>query len=265
MSEVKRYDVDGFGGGMIEIEGGAWYHMDDYEALAAEGERLRSPTPVCLCGLRTTLNPHPDAGKPEHFLKVGAVYVCIPCLNKSNHGHCKEANKLRIERDAALAELAALKGGQVPVAWAVCREPGKVDALSAAYASESAAKAHVNSYATKGCSGLHVTPLYPAPPAQASAWPEVQITSHLDELDAPVWEFINAEARKLGPLTGSIDSYGLSRPNGATPNGGIVVLWSGKKIHAVALAVRDAMNRTQCVRMLAAPAPGASDGKGGDV
>ena len=76
------------------------------------------------------------------------------------------------ERDAALAELAALKGGQEAVAWAVCREPGKVDALSAAYASESAAKAHVNSYATKGCSGLHVTPLYPAPPAQASAWPE---------------------------------------------------------------------------------------------
>lgn len=36
--------------------------------------------------------------------------------------------------------------------------------------------------------------------------PNVHITDHLDEIDAPVWEFINAEARKLGPITGSIDN-----------------------------------------------------------
>lgn len=85
----------------------------------------------------------------------------------------------------------------------------------------------------------------------AQSVPSVQITGHLDEVDAPVWEFIHAEARKLGPLTGSIDSYNFLRPNGAQPNGVVVVLWSGQKIHAVALAVRDAMNRTQCVRLLA--------------
>jgi hypothetical protein len=82
--------------------------------------------------------------------------------------------------------------------------------------------------------------------------PDVQITGHLDEVDAPVWEFINAEARKLGPLTGSIDSYNFARPNGSQPNGVVVVLWNGQHIHAVALTVRDAMNRTQCVRLIAA-------------
>lgn len=87
--------------------------------------------------------------------------------------------------------------------------------------------------------------------ASAQRMPSVQITGHLDEVDAPVWEFINAEARKLGPLTGSIDSYGLSRPSGGQPNGGVVVLWNGQKIQAVAMAFRDAMNRTQCVRLLA--------------
>jgi hypothetical protein len=90
--------------------------------------------------------------------------------------------------------------------------------------------------------------------------PSVQITGHLDEVDAPVWEFISAEARKLGPITGSIDSYGLSRPNGGQPNGGVAVLWNGPKIHAVALAVRDAMNRTVCIRLLAAaPSAGSQE------
>lgn len=82
--------------------------------------------------------------------------------------------------------------------------------------------------------------------------PDVQLTGHLDEVDAPVWEFIHSESRKLGPLTGSIDSYNFARPNGAQPNGVVVVLWNGQKIHALALTVRDAMNRTQCLRLLAA-------------
>lgn len=90
--------------------------------------------------------------------------------------------------------------------------------------------------------------------------PDVQITGHLDEVDAPVWEFINAEARKLGSLTGSIDSYNFARPNGSQPNGVVVVLWNGQKIHAIALTVRDAMNRTQCVRLIAAPTVKAKQG-----
>lgn len=103
----------------------------------------------------------------------------------------------------------------------------------------------------------------PSHSEQVREVPGVQITGHLDEVDAPVWEFINAEARKLGPITGSIDSYGLSRQNGGQPNGGVVVLWNGPKIHAVALAVRDAMNRTVCIRLLAvAPSAGSQKEQG---
>ena len=43
MSEqVKRYDMSGFGDGMVEREDGAFYHMDDYDALHAEAEALRA-------------------------------------------------------------------------------------------------------------------------------------------------------------------------------------------------------------------------------
>lgn len=82
--------------------------------------------------------------------------------------------------------------------------------------------------------------------------PQVQITGHLDEVDAPLWAFIHAEAQKLERTTGSIDTYNFTRPNGAQPNGCVAVLWNGQTIHAVGLTVRDALNRTQCVRLLAA-------------
>jgi|GEM_PF-3876143 len=81
----------------------------------------------------------------------------------------------------------------------------------------------------------------------------VQITGHLDEADAPIWEFINAEARKLGPTTCSLDTYNFTRPDGAQPNGAVAVLWNGMSIHALAVTVRDSLNRTQCVRLLATP------------
>lgn len=90
----------------------------------------------------------------------------------------------------------------------------------------------------------------------------VQITGHLDEVDAPVWEFINAEARKLGPATGSIDTYNFTRPDGAQPNGVVSVLWNGASIHAMAVTVRDSMNRAQCVRLLAGAPPAAQDVSG---
>lgn len=49
MSEqVKRYDLSGFGGGMLESEDGAWYHMGDYDALHAEAEALRAENAAAL-------------------------------------------------------------------------------------------------------------------------------------------------------------------------------------------------------------------------
>lgn len=118
-------------------------------------------------------------------------------------------------------------------------------------------KADMESYGFSGLDAFQAGAAWQR--TQSEGVPSVQISGHLDEVDAPVWDFINAEARKLGTITGSIDNYGLSRPNGAQPNGGVAVLWNGQKIHAIAVVVRDAMNRTQCVRVLtAAPAQQAA-------
>lgn len=77
------------------------------------------------------------------------------------------------------------------------------------------------------------------------------ISGHLDEIDAPAWQFINAEALKVGPAKGHIDNYRYE-----LANGGVVALWDGYHLHALAVTIRDTMNRTRCVRMLAAsPSP----------
>lgn len=76
----------------------------------------------------------------------------------------------------------------------------------------------------------------------------VQITGHLDEIDAPVWPFINEQAFIVGAKTGHIDSYRYE------PGcGGVVVLWDGNHLHAMGITIRDGLNRTRCVRILAAP------------
>lgn len=237
MSEVQKHTANVFLPGCLGPVRREVVLEDDYDALAAECERLRAE----MHDLHTTMMAAAVEIQEHWAAHCDAEgYGPANLMRRLEHGIASQYGydaetlvRIESQRDAALAELAALKGGQVPAGFQ-------------------------RATILKDCNVRYSADT--APPAQASAWPEVQITGHLDELDAPVWEFINAEARKLGPLTGSIDSYGLSRPNGATPNGGIVVLWNGQKIHAVALAVRDAMNRTQCIRMLAAPTPGASDG-----
>lgn len=74
----------------------------------------------------------------------------------------------------------------------------------------------------------------------------VQISSHLDEIDAPAWSFIKTEAMKVGGKTGHIDSFRFEQANG-----GVVALWDGHQVHALAVTIRDAMNRTRCFRLLA--------------
>jgi hypothetical protein len=37
------------------------------------------------CGLPLSDNPHPEAGKPSHYLEVGGPKECIPCLSLSRH------------------------------------------------------------------------------------------------------------------------------------------------------------------------------------
>lgn len=80
----------------------------------------------------------------------------------------------------------------------------------------------------------------------------VHVTGTIDEIDAPVWPFINAEALKVCAEKGRIESYRYERANG-----GVVVLWDGPRVHAMAVTIRDDLNRTRCVRMLAAARPDA--------
>jgi hypothetical protein len=81
------------------------------------------------------------------------------------------------------------------------------------------------------------------PVAEAVAF--VQVTGSPDEIDAPVWPFINAEAQKVGAEKGRIETYKYERANG-----GVAVLWDANRIHAMAVTIRDDMNRTRCIRIL---------------
>lgn len=67
--------------------------------------------------------------------------------------------------DAALRAQLPSQGGEA-VAWAICKEPGRVDWLSATYANKRAAEAHVASY--KNDLTLYITPLYTHPADQVA-------------------------------------------------------------------------------------------------
>lgn len=87
MSEaVKRYDISGYGGGMIEAEEGVWYHEDDYARLEQECARLR--------------------GDIELALKVPSVAAMHTYLGTE----CAKQNvQLAAERDAALKQVEGLR------------------------------------------------------------------------------------------------------------------------------------------------------------
>lgn len=88
--------------------------------------------------------------------------------------------------------------------------------------------------------------------SSSEAGGSVLITGTVDEIDAPVWPFLNAEAQKVME-TGRIETYQYHQANG-----GVAVLWDGHRIHAMAVTIRDGFNRTRCVRILApGPTPAA--------
>jgi hypothetical protein len=49
------------------------------------------------CGLVMTRNPHADAGEAGHYLTVGCIYECIPCLVKSRHEWSQRAQSAESE------------------------------------------------------------------------------------------------------------------------------------------------------------------------
>lgn len=61
----------------------SWCPLDDYKEPG-----------VIRCGKcngEMSLNPHPLAGKPPHYLEVGTQYECIPCTIKNRHGWAERA------------------------------------------------------------------------------------------------------------------------------------------------------------------------------
>lgn len=64
------------------------------------------------CGLQLSDNPHPEAGKPPHYLQVGCPKECIPCLTLSRHQWAGRAMKAENE----LADARALLSASKPVA-----------------------------------------------------------------------------------------------------------------------------------------------------
>ena len=64
------------------------------EELWELGYRQPVRLPKCgLCGGQMSENPHPDAGKPDSLLTVGASYYCIPCGQMALHGWAERALK----------------------------------------------------------------------------------------------------------------------------------------------------------------------------
>ena len=61
------------------------------------------------CGLQLSDNPHPEAGKPSHYLKVGCPKECVPCLTLSRHQWAGRAMKAENELADARALLSASK------------------------------------------------------------------------------------------------------------------------------------------------------------
>jgi hypothetical protein len=61
---------------------------------------------TCSCGMPMIQNPHPDAGKADHYQDVGATHECIPCLVKNR----KEWEQRSQAAENRIAELEALLG-----------------------------------------------------------------------------------------------------------------------------------------------------------
>lgn len=77
----------------------------DFLRLADRIDKIRHAWPIAerarVCGIcgqpYIVRNLHPDAGKPEAILTVGAVYVCVPCLQAALHKASERASKAEKE------------------------------------------------------------------------------------------------------------------------------------------------------------------------
>lgn len=189
MSEVKRWHMPR-GTSVSDDKDGEFVLASDYDALAAECERLREETAVLLGDIA----------------------------------------ELEVRRDAALAELAALKGGQEPVAMIRYARgvPGFENEMP-----------HVVS-----CNDLPdgLYPVYLAPPAQSSAW-------------VPVSESLPADRRDVMLYCADTKEHFV----GFSKGGGLFQF--AQDGNGLSIVCRP--SHWRYIEDSEAPTPGASDGKGG--
>jgi hypothetical protein len=101
---------------VMPISGRAQWAMKEalsvINALLAAAPAVQAPQePVTLkpgcchkCGLPLVANPHPEAGKPGHYLEVGCPTECLPCLVLNRHTWAQRA--MKAERDLAAVQAA---------------------------------------------------------------------------------------------------------------------------------------------------------------
>ena len=70
---------------------------DQISALYPDIEQIGKQPTCGLCGGKMSKNPHPDAGKPDSYLEVGTVNVCIPCTVKSRHAWAERVYEAKRE------------------------------------------------------------------------------------------------------------------------------------------------------------------------
>ena len=194
MSEVKRYTKKRTRA-QIELAkpGTEFVLVSDYDALAAECERLRE--------------------ERDSYQRIGI----------RNMQAC----------DAALAELAALKGGQEAVAWQV-GHPQVAGGWKCYERYPDWADGHP---------ALTIRPLYPAPPAQASAW-------------VPVSESLPADRRDVMLYCADTKEHFV----GFSKGGGLFQF--AQDGNGLSIVCRP--SHWRYIEDSDAPTPGASDGKGGE-
>ena len=226
MGEVKRYEqmfTDPVSGQMVTFR---TVPASDYDALAAECERLRgevSDLHTTMMAAAVEIQEHWDAHCDAEGYGPANLMHRLEQGIASQYGYNAETVvRMEAQRDAALAELAALKGGQEAVG-------GDLSACPIAYAVKGSDVMFGTAYEAYQYMGEGSEPfaLYTAPPAQASAWPEG-------------WKLVPVCA-----TSGMEDAYDEK----CTADG---------IEHELYLPAYEAM-------LAAAPTPGASDGKGGDV
>lgn len=242
MSSVKRWHMPR-GTSVSEGEDGEFVLASDYDTLAAECERLRgevSDLHTTMMAAAVEIQEHWDAHCDAEGYGPANLMHRLERGIASQYGYNAETVVcMEAQRDAALAELAALKGGREAVAWSLRREVdpcGLVRYMTQAkYEKQTeGVKAWYEPYKCASCE---------APPAQASEW-------------VPVSESLPADRRDVMLYCADTKEHFV----GFSKGGGLFQF--AQDGNGLSIVCRP--SHWRYIEDSDAPTPGASDGKGGE-